>query len=58
MTIDPNNGDFDKTAESYSTKIREALRDIVTEMIEQGIPYAEIYLILETASCLELYAQT
>ena len=58
MTIDPKNGDFDKTAESYSTKIQEALRPIITEMIEQGIPYAEIYLILETASCLELYAQT
>ena len=58
MTIDPNNGDFDKTAESYSTKIREALSNIITEMIEQGIPYAEIYLILETASCIELYNQT
>lgn len=58
MTIDPNNGDFNETAESYSTKIREALRDVITEMIEQGIPYAEIYLILETAACLELYVQT
>lgn len=58
MIIDHKNGDFDKTAENYSTKIQEALRSIITEMIKQGIPYAEIYLILETASCLELYAQT
>ena len=58
MTIDSKNGDFDKTAESYSTKIQEALRPIITEMTEQGIPYAEIYLILETASCIELYNRT
>ena len=54
MIIDPNNGNFGK----YGAKIQEALSPIIAEMAEQGIPYSEIYIILESISCLVLYTQT